>query len=37
MDWRSLELKFLNFIAGLCMTFDVDWETDFADDEWCED
>ena len=32
---REWDLKFLNFIAALCMTFDVDWENDFPDDPWC--
>ena len=32
-----MEKKFLDFMAGLCMTFGVDWTRDFADDEYCLD
>ncbi len=27
--------KVLDFIAALCFCFDVDWDSDFADDEYC--
>lgn len=26
--------KFLDFIAALCLLFDVDWDEEFGDDEW---
>ena len=32
-----MEKKFLDFMAGLCMTFGVDWTQDFPDDEYCLD
>ena len=32
-----MEKKFLDFMAGLCMTFGVDWTRDFADDAYCLD
>jgi hypothetical protein len=34
-DWQSLKVKFLNFIASLCFVFNVDWDKDFPDDEYC--
>ncbi len=27
--------KILDFIAALCFCFDVDWDRDFPDDEYC--
>ena len=27
--------KILDFVAALCFCFDVDWDKDFADDEYC--
>ena len=30
-----MDKKFLDFIAALCMTYDVDWSRDFDDDEYC--
>ena len=27
--------KILDFIAALCFCFDVDWDSDFPDDEYC--
>ena len=30
-----MKLKFLDFMAGLCMTFDVDWNRELPDDEYC--
>ena len=27
--------KILDFIAALCFCFDVDWDRDFPDDEFC--
>ena len=32
-----MDKKFLDFIAALCMTYDVDWSRDFDDDEYCLD
>lgn len=26
--------KILNFMAAACLLFDVDWDTDFEDDEY---
>ena len=26
--------RFLDFIASLCLVFDVDWEEDYPDDEY---
>lgn len=31
LDLERLDRAFLDFIAGLCMTFNVDWENDFED------
>lgn len=33
--WESLKRKLYDFIASLCFCFDVDWDKDFEDDEWC--
>ena len=27
--------KILDFMAALCFCFDVDWDKDFDDDEYC--
>lgn len=26
--------KFLDFMASICLLFNVDWEEEFGDDEW---
>lgn len=33
--WESLKRKLYDFIASLCFVFDVDWDKDFEDDDWC--
>ena len=33
--WESLKRKLLDFVASLCFCFDVNWDEDFADDEYC--
>lgn len=27
--------SFLDFVASLCLCFNVDWDKDFEDDEYC--
>lgn len=27
--------KFLDFVASLCFVFNVDWDKDFEDDDYC--
>jgi len=31
----KLRRKILDFFASLCFVFNVDWDCDFADDEFC--
>lgn len=33
--WERFKRRLLDFVASLCFCFDVDWEEDFDDDEWC--
>jgi hypothetical protein len=33
--WERLKRRLLDFVASLCFCFDVDWDKDFDDDEWC--
>lgn len=33
--WESLKRKLYDFIASLCFCFDIDWDKDFEDDDWC--
>lgn len=30
----SILIKVLDFVASLCLLFDVDWDKDFEDDAW---
>ncbi len=33
--FRAMRKKFLDFVASLCLCFNVDWDKDFEDDEYC--
>lgn len=33
--WDMRLRRLLDFVASLCFCFDVDWDKDFEDDEWC--
>lgn len=37
MRFDELRLAFLDFMAGLCMTFNVDWNKELPDDEYCKE
>ena len=30
-----MKKRFLDFVAALCFCFNVDWDKDFPDDEFC--
>ena len=30
-----MKKRFLDFMAALCFCFNVDWDEDFPDDEYC--
>lgn len=29
--------KILDFMAAICLVFDVDWDKDFEDDDWVKE
>ena len=30
-----MKKRFLDFMAAICLCFNVDWDEDFPDDEYC--
>ena len=35
MDYEKIFYKILDFVAALCLTFEVDWTKEFPDDDYC--